>query len=88
MLVTGEVIEYTKKANAALAHLSKPYSFCFVREQDGGFSAYIREFQGCYSQGDTLQEAYSNLTEAAMNWLMAVIELGQSIPEPIENPHS
>lgn len=75
------------KANTAIAHLSQPYSFCFVREVGGGFSAYVREFPGCYSQGETLQEAYYNLTEAAQSWLMAVMELGQEIPPPTDSFH-
>lgn len=87
MVVTKGVIQYTQKANAALAHLSKPYSFCFVREQGGSYSAYVREFQGCYSQGESLGEAYYNLTDAAMNWIMAATEMGQDIPEPLERPH-
>ena len=87
MLVSKELVEYTQKANEALAYLSKPYSFCFVREQDGGFSAYVREFPGCYSQGESLEQTYYNLTEAAGNWIMAALELGQSIPEPLEVAH-
>jgi antitoxin HicB len=87
VFVTQGVIEETEKANDALAHLAKPYSFCFVRESDGGFAAYVREFPGCYSQGESLEQAYYNLLDAAMNWLMAVIELGQEIPEPLESFH-
>lgn len=87
MVVTKALIEYTQKANEALAYLSKPYSFCFVREADGGFSAYVREFRGCYSQGESLEQAYYNLTEAAMNWIMASLEQGQTIPEPLDKLH-
>lgn len=88
MVVTKELIEHTQKASLALAHLSKPYSFCFVRERDGGFSAYVREFKGCYSQGDSLEQAYYNLTDAAQNWIMATLEQGQTIPEPLERLYS
>lgn len=87
MFLTKEVIEYGEKANTALAHLAKPYSFCFVRESDGGFSAYVREFPGCYSQGESLEQAYYNLSDAAMEWLLAVLEQGQDVPEPLERIH-
>jgi predicted RNase H-like HicB family nuclease len=38
-------------------------------EQIGGFSVSVPALPGCYSQGDTLDEALSNIREAAELWL-------------------
>ena len=36
----------------------------FLEDPEGGYSAYIEEIPGANSQGDTLEEAKSNLGEA------------------------
>jgi predicted RNase H-like HicB family nuclease len=64
-----------------------PYSRCFVPEEDGTFSAYVRELPGCYSCGDTIEEAYENLQDAMHNWLEASIGAGHTIPPPLEDWH-
>lgn len=63
-------------------YLKRPYQWVFIPEEEGGFCALIKEFPGCVTQGDTIQEAYDNLTEAATNWLEASLELGHVISEP------
>jgi len=35
----------------------------------GGYSAEIPSLQGCYTQGETLEEVRANLREAAEGWL-------------------
>lgn len=47
-----------------------------------GFHAQILEFPGCYAQGDTLEEAYSNLGKAAESWIDTSLAQGHEIPEP------
>jgi predicted RNase H-like HicB family nuclease len=64
-------------------YLKRPYTRVLVPEEDGGFSAEILEFKGCFSQGDTAEEAYRNLEEAALSWIEASLELGHVIPEPM-----
>jgi predicted RNase H-like HicB family nuclease len=68
-------------------YMALPYSRCFVPEEAGDFSAYVREFPGCYSQGDTIEEAYECLEDAMCNWLEASIDLGHSIPLPLQHWH-
>jgi len=34
------------------------------QEQDGGYFVSNPTFEGCYSQGDTIEEALANITEA------------------------
>ncbi len=43
----------------------------FRREEDGRYSAAIPALPGCYSGGDTLEEARVNIREAAAGWLDA-----------------
>lgn len=37
----------------------------FQEEKDGGFSVSIPSLPGCFSQGDTFEEAMGNIKEAA-----------------------
>ena len=46
------------------------------------FTAEIVEFPGCFATGDSEGEALKILEEVAECWLAAVIEQGQSVPEP------
>ena len=41
------------------------------REEDGRYSVAVPALPGCYSCGDTLEEARANIREAAEGWLDA-----------------
>lgn len=41
------------------------------REEDGRYSVAAPALPGCYSCGDTLEEARANIREAAEGWLDA-----------------
>jgi predicted RNase H-like HicB family nuclease len=56
------------------ATLTKPYQWVFIPAEEGGYTGLIREFPGCVSQGDTIDEAMERLREAATNWLSASLE--------------
>jgi predicted RNase H-like HicB family nuclease len=62
--------------------LKQPYSRVLRPAEEGGYTAEVLEFPGCVTQGETLEEAYANLEDAARGWLEAVIELGQNVPDP------
>ena len=66
-------------------YLREPYARILIPEEDGRFSAEILEFPGCFSQGDTAEEAIRNLEEAARNWVEATLKLCRPIPEPSSN---
>ena len=51
----------------------------FSQEEDGGYISYIEEMQGVNTQGDTLEEAKSNLLEA----LTMVMETKQEMLDNI-----
>jgi antitoxin HicB len=62
--------------------LAKPYARVITPDAAGGYSAQVLEFPGCFSDGDTPEEAYENLQEAAENWIESAAEQGMAIPEP------
>lgn len=66
-------------------YLKEPYARVLIPEEDGRFSTEILEFPGCFSQGDTAEEAIRNLEEAAKSWIEATLEQGKQIPEPTAN---
>jgi predicted RNase H-like HicB family nuclease len=70
------------RPGVAAALLKSPYHRVLVPGEDGGFSASIAEFPGCFAQGNTLYEAYENLERAAQAWLEAAIAQDYPIPEP------
>jgi predicted RNase H-like HicB family nuclease len=43
-------------------------------ELDGGYSVSIPAMPGCFSEGDTLEEALANIREAADLWLEVTAE--------------
>jgi predicted RNase H-like HicB family nuclease len=57
------------------------YQFTVVveRDEDGVFIASCPALQGCYSQGDTYEQALENLKDA----IKVHIEARQSLGEPI-----
>jgi antitoxin HicB len=61
--------------------LKLPYERILLPEEEGGYSAYIAEFEGCAADGETADEALSNLNEAALAWISAEQAAGRSIPE-------
>ncbi len=52
---------------------------------DDGFHAEILEFPGCFAQGESAAEAYTNLERAAHAWIEACQEQGQDVPAPMAN---
>jgi predicted RNase H-like HicB family nuclease len=62
--------------------LAKPYARVITPDRSGGYAAQVLEFPGCFSDGDTPDEAYGNLQEAAENWLESALAQGMAIPEP------
>lgn len=51
-------------------------------DQDGGYVVVCPSLPGCYSQGETVQEALANIREAIELCLEDLQELGEPIPDP------
>lgn len=62
----------------------KVYDFKVLLEPDeevGGYVVTCPTLPGCYSQGETIQEAMANIREAIELCLEDLAELGQSVPD-------
>jgi antitoxin HicB len=51
-------------------------------EDGGGFLATVPDLPGCMSDGETPEEAITNVQEAIEAWLEAARDLGHEIPKP------
>ena len=59
------------------------YKFTVVIEHDEeGYFAFCPELQGCYTQGDTYEEALDNIKDAIRLHLEDRLENGEEIPQP------
>jgi len=65
--------------------LAAPYARILVPDEEGGYSAEVLEFPGCFAEGDTAEEAVENLERAAESWLIACVERGIDVPKPLTN---
>ena len=52
---------------------------------EGGYAISYPDLRGCLSCGDTIKETIENGEDAKRQWLIAAIEDGASIPEPLED---
>lgn len=65
-------------------YLNKPYRMEIVPDlEEGGFTVYFPELQGCLTCGETITQALENAEDAKRAWLEAAIEEGCYIPEPM-----
>ena len=53
-----------------------------IHPDDGGFSVYFPDVSGCFSCGDTYDEAFENAQNALEEYLAACSDFGKPIPEP------
>jgi predicted RNase H-like HicB family nuclease len=51
-------------------------------EEGGGFLATVPDLPGCMSDGDTPEEAVSNVQDAILAWIEAARDLGHTVPKP------
>jgi predicted RNase H-like HicB family nuclease len=65
--------------------LKRPYARILIPEEDGGYSAEMLEFPGCYAEGETPAEAVTELEKAAESWVDVMLEHNRAIPEPLAN---
>lgn len=61
----------------------RSYRFSVVIERNkDGYFAFCPELQGCYSQGDTYEEALENIRDAVHLHLEDRLASGEEIPQP------
>lgn len=56
------------------------YTVILEREPDGGFVVTVPALPGCISQGDTREEALTNIREAADLYIEDCIASGDPVP--------
>ncbi|MFA5027959.1 MAG: type II toxin-antitoxin system HicB family antitoxin [Candidatus Methylomirabilota bacterium] len=56
------------------------YTVILEREEDGGYHASCPTLKGCHTQGDTLDEAVTNIQEAITVYLESLQLHGEPIP--------
>lgn len=52
------------------------------KDPSGGYFVRIPDLENCMSQGETTEEALSNIDEARRLWIEVMLEDGHPIPEP------
>ncbi len=63
--------------------LSKEYARRLVPDESGGYVASIHEFPGCIAEGNTADEAITNLDAAAASWVEVALSNGYEIRDPV-----
>ncbi|CDN46977.1 type II toxin-antitoxin system HicB family antitoxin [Neorhizobium galegae] len=51
-------------------------------EDGGGFLATVPDLPGCMSDGETPQDAISNVQDAIESWIEAAHDVGRDISQP------
>lgn len=78
MTSTAEINLSKEAVNAS----SRVYRLSVVIEKDkDGYFAFTPESQGCYSQGDTYEEAIENIRDAIVLHIEDRLENGEEVPQ-------
>lgn len=56
------------------------YKIVLKPSKDGGYCAHGPALPGCFSEGDSRQEALNNTREAIRSWLSVSREFGDPLP--------
>ena len=51
-------------------------------DEDTAFGVVVPDLPGCFSAGDTLDEAMAGAEDAAAAWIDATLDAGEAIPAP------
>ena len=63
-------------------YMKQPYIIEFIREEDGTYYVSVKEFSGCATEGDTIEEAATMIEDAMRGWIESNIARGLEIPLP------
>jgi antitoxin HicB len=61
--------------------MERSFPVVLVPQAEGGFFIECPALPGCYSQGETVEEALDNIREVILLTIEDMRELGQPIPE-------
>lgn len=64
-------------------HIKYPFEVRQLSDEEGGgYLISFPDLPGCYSGGDTIEEAIKNGVDAMNSWIDTAKEFNDSIPEP------
>lgn len=68
--------------NESVNSEARTYRFSVIIEKDkDGYFAFVPGLQGCYTQGDTYEDALENIRDAIRLHLEDRLESGEEIPQ-------
>jgi antitoxin HicB len=65
-----------------LIHRLSQQPITLYPERDGGYTVMLSDLPGCMSQGDTLEDAMTNIEEARVAWIETAWDCGDEVPLP------
>jgi predicted RNase H-like HicB family nuclease len=57
-----------------------------IPDETGGYVVEVPSLPGCYSQGETVEEALANIKEAIECHIEDMLEAGEEVPDDIPAP--
>ena len=57
-----------------------------IPDEDGGYVVEVPSLPGCFSQGETIDEALENIKEAIFLHIEDMVALGEDVPEDLGSP--
>jgi predicted RNase H-like HicB family nuclease len=57
-----------------------------IPDETGGYIVEVPSLPGCYSQGETVDEALENIREAIELHIEAMVEAGERVPDDVPSP--
>src|SRR5579871_2211245 len=57
-----------------------------IPDETGGYTVEVPSLPGCFSEGDTYEEALSNIQEAIELWIEDAREHGEEVPDDVPSP--
>lgn len=61
--------------------LKKSFSVIYEEAPEGGYAAFVPSLPGCHTQGDTIEEAEENISEAIELYLESLKAHHEDIPQ-------
>jgi len=65
-------------------YMALPYKVVLFPCEEGGYVAEVPDLKGCITQAETKEEIIEMIEDAKKVWIMAALEDGREIPEPMQ----
>lgn len=64
--------------------IHKGVTFAFDPSEEGGYVVSVPAASGCWSQGDSFEEAFVMIQDALGGWLVVAREQGLEVPDELK----